>query len=140
MELLPPPTDQTWNTLDEPITSVDEWAKKQGYAVRKQRTKHDPAKKRGIIKAFLVCSKWGETMKRGKHRNTSSQRCDSSFKAYAVHKQINDASELHIVNPEHSGHEPANPKGLPIHRRAAMTPAIMDDIRHHTREQHATPT
>ncbi|KAI4223762.1 MAG: hypothetical protein L6R40_008488 [Gallowayella cf. fulva] len=61
MELLPPPTNHTYVTLDELVDDVNDWAKKQGYAIRKQGTKKDPTGKRGIIKAFLVCSKWGIT-------------------------------------------------------------------------------
>ena len=59
MQLLPPPTDQIHESLDKLVAYVNSFAKQQGYAVRKVSTKKDPAGKRGIIKAFLVCTKYG---------------------------------------------------------------------------------
>lgn len=138
MQLVPPPTDVRYNSLDELVTAVNIFARRQGYAVRKMSTKKDPAGKQGIIKAYLVCTKSGVIKRRGKTRNTTSNRCNCHWKAAAVHTKIYDAWELKILEGSHSGHEPADPKGLTVHRRADMTPEFMEIIRQRT-QQTSTP-
>ena len=129
IQFLPPPTDQIHESLDELVAYVNSFAKQQGYTVRKVSIKKDPAGKRRIIKAFLICTKYGQTKRYRKNRNTLSYQYNCSFKVSAVHK-IHNGWELQIINGDYSGHGLIDPKGITVHRRNAITTAVIDIISH----------
>ncbi|KAL8699038.1 MAG: hypothetical protein Q9224_001587 [Gallowayella concinna] len=125
MSMLPPPCGDYYPTLDALIAAANKYAREQGYAVIKSRTK-----KRGdqVFKANLACAR-GATRKSsglGK-RNSSTVKCGCLFEANAVRKKDTPGWELSIKNGEHN-HGPSSPEDLVVHRRAEMK-EVREEIR-----------
>ncbi|KAL8786472.1 MAG: hypothetical protein Q9213_002788 [Squamulea squamosa] len=123
--MLPPPCDEFYPTLDALVDAANKHAKDQGYAIVKLRTK-----KRGdvVFKANLACARGAIRKSSGMgKRNSSTIKCDCPFIAHAVRRKDTPGWELTVKIGEHN-HGPSSPEDLVVHRRAAMTKEVREEI------------
>lgn len=134
MQLLPPPTDKLYPTIDALIEDVNKTASRQGYTVVKNGGNRND--KDGLLrKVRLVCSKGGvhnESRKKAANgqRNRTSQRTDCPWKAYACRSDY--TWHLRVQEDEHN-HPASPPEAFAVNRQ--FTPAdlaiIKDDYKAH---------
>ena len=135
MQLLPPPTDKLYPTIDALIEDVNKTASRQGYAVVKNGGNRND--KDGLLrKVRLVCSKGGvhnESRKKvaNGQRKRRSQRTDCPWKAYACRSDY--TWHLRVQEDEHN-HPASPPEAFAVNRQ--FTPAdmaiIKDNYKTHT--------
>ena len=72
MNLLPPSEGSSYESLEELLSAVNQWAAGQGYAIIIQRTKKS---KLGVVrKAWLRCDKGGKFVAKGHGKRSTSTR------------------------------------------------------------------
>ena len=134
MQLLPPPTDKLYPTINALIEDVNKTACRQGYIVVKNGGNRND--KDGILrKVRLVCSKGGvhnENRKKAAsgQRKRRSQRTDCPWKAYACRSDY--TWHLRVQEDEHN-HAPSPPEAFAVNRQftQADMAIIKDDYKAH---------
>lgn len=134
MQLLPPPTDKLYPTINALIEDVNKTASRQGYTVVKNGGNRND--KDGILrKVRLVCSKSGVHNGNRKkiasgQRNRRSQRTDCPWKAYAC--RSDHTWHLRVQEDEHN-HPPSPPEAFAVNRQFTQTDMsiIKDDYKAH---------
>ena len=89
MSLTPPPTTETYVSLDLLVSALNAHAGAQGYAVVKQRTKTRP-KTGMVVKAYFRCDRGGKPEKLGyerKRKHSTTRLIDCLFSCFASYKQ-----------------------------------------------------
>lgn len=135
MQLLPPPTDKLYPTINALIEDVNKTASRQGYTVVKNGGNRND--KDGLLrKVRLVCSKGGvhnESRKKvaNGQRNRRSQRTDCQWKAYACRSDY--TWHLRVQEDEHN-HPASPPEAFAVNRQftQADMAIIKDDYKAHT--------
>lgn len=134
MQLLPPPTDKLYPTINALIEDVNKTASRQGYTVVKNGGNRND--KDGLLrKVRLVCSKGGvhnESRKKvaNGQRNRRSQRTDCQWKAYACRSDY--TWHLRVQEDEHN-HPASPPEAFAVNRQftQADMAIIKDDYKAH---------
>lgn len=134
MQLLPPPTDKLYPTIDALIEDVNKTASRQGYTVVKNGGNRND--KDGLLRKIrLVCSKGGvhnESRKKAANgqRNRKSKRTDCPWKAYACRSDY--TWHLRVQEDEHN-HPASPPEAFAVNRqfRQADMAIIKDDYKAH---------
>ena len=134
MQLLPPPTDKLYPTINALIEDVNKSASRQGYIVVKNGGNRND--KDGLLrKVRLVCSKGGVHNEGRKkvanlQRNRRSQRTDCQWKAYACRSDY--TWHLRVQEDEHN-HPASPPEAFAVNRQftQADMAIIKDDYNAH---------
>lgn len=134
MQLLPPPTDKLYPTINALIEDVNKTACRQGYIVVKNGGNRND--KDGILrKVRLVCSKGGVHNENRKkvgsgQRKRRSQRTDCPWKAYACRSDY--TWHLRVQEDEHN-HAPSPPEAFAVNRQFTQADLVIieDDYKTH---------
>ena len=126
MNLLPPLEGSTYNSLETLISSVNEHAASQGYAITTKRSKKD--KKGGIRKVWMQCDQEGKFKRRriGK-RETATRRNECPF-ALTAQRDLETEEWDFVVTDSHHNHPPTLAGSHPTHRKIAMTEEVKKTI------------
>ena len=126
MDLLPPPENQSYESLSDLVSAINAHAAAQGYAVVIKRSKKS---KKGLVrKAWLICDKSRRERNQGHgRRQTSSRKTDCPFEVVAVLDTEIDSWTYEVKISEHN-HDSILAGAHPVHRRAAMTEEVKSII------------
>jgi hypothetical protein len=116
MNLEPPPETEYYDTYQQLLAAVNNWALKQGYAITSKRTLKSKRGKGELYKIYLQCDRGGRQKDRSNGiRSCASRRIDCPFDAVA--KKDADLWSLKIRDPEHNHPPFLSALAHPVHRK-----------------------
>jgi hypothetical protein len=125
MELLPPP-EGVFDTHEEALNYAQTFARDQGYAITKRRTKFTMyCEAKQLQTASLHCSKGGTWRNRATNEENRTKEIISRLTNCPFHAAIRRRNKgntylLTIECPDHN-HDPTPPVALPQHRELSST-------------------
>lgn len=124
MPQLQPPPERTYDSFIELITDINSFAKTQGYAVVKRRTKKRKPTDESFSKAVLVCDRGGVEYKdTAQTRVTRTRKVDCPWTCNAVLSQSSGLWEFKHRSTEHSHPASIRAGAHPTHRKLSTVVA-----------------